>query len=206
MAAGGVFALAGLYLLIKPPATDGETKIKVFGLEFNASSGGLLVFLAGVVMIASPVFVPERPSDEDYGTIILEDPDGDGDGKRVLRRPKRIAIEGAEKEDNNTPASANVLPLGSVIEGNFESESDVDFYLVEIPDGLKGDIAFNLVYKGRGNVRLHVLDPLNTLVGRDFGNRTLSHVREIDQPFYYVSLIGEGNIAPYQLSVAARPK
>ena len=48
MAAGGVFALAGLYLLIKPPKTDGETRIKVFGLEFNASSGGARITLLNV--------------------------------------------------------------------------------------------------------------------------------------------------------------
>ncbi len=60
MTAGGVFALAGLWLMFRPPVQGQAAHVELFGMKFQSSSAGLLVFLIGAVFLAVPVFVPER--------------------------------------------------------------------------------------------------------------------------------------------------
>ncbi|HET9069402.1 MAG TPA: hypothetical protein VFN28_12215, partial [Amaricoccus sp.] len=60
MALGAAFAAAGIYLLLRPSVRDGATRIELLGMKFNASSGGLLVFIIGALFLASPIVVPER--------------------------------------------------------------------------------------------------------------------------------------------------
>jgi hypothetical protein len=60
MLAGGVFALAGLWLMFRPQPAGEAARIELFGLKFQASSAGLLVFLIGAVFLAVPIFVPEK--------------------------------------------------------------------------------------------------------------------------------------------------
>lgn len=60
MIAGAAFAVAGLWLLIKPKPSGSTAKIEFFGLKFESSSAGLLVFLIGAAFLVIPLFVPEK--------------------------------------------------------------------------------------------------------------------------------------------------
>ena len=51
MVAGAAFAGVGLWLLLKPKPTGSTAKIEIFGLKFESSSAGLLVFLIGAVFL-----------------------------------------------------------------------------------------------------------------------------------------------------------
>lgn len=62
MIAGGAFALAGLWLLFRPQIEGHAAVIKLFGMEFQASSAGLLVFLVAAGFLATPIIVPEKRS------------------------------------------------------------------------------------------------------------------------------------------------
>ncbi len=60
MAAGLLFAVVGLYLLIRPKPEGSAAKIELFGMKFESSSAGLLVFLIGAVFLVIPLFVAEK--------------------------------------------------------------------------------------------------------------------------------------------------
>lgn len=49
MAAGALFALAGLWLMIRPPAQGGSTSIELCGMKIQSASAGLLVFPVGAL-------------------------------------------------------------------------------------------------------------------------------------------------------------
>lgn len=59
MISGGLFACAGLYMMLRP-RPEGAAKIELFGLKFESSSAGLLVFAVGAAFLATPLYVPEK--------------------------------------------------------------------------------------------------------------------------------------------------
>ncbi len=150
MLAGGIFALAGLWLMFRPQPAGQAARIEIFGLKFQASSAGLLVFIIGSMFLALPIFVPEKPAvqrDRAPINVLTERGNGSQTPAPLERRPSQISIETTEVEPNDTIASANVVSLGSVIEGEL-TRGDVDFFAVDIPEGVRGDIVASL----------HVLD------------------------------------------------
>jgi hypothetical protein len=60
MTAGGLFTLAGLWLMFRSKLGGHATKLELLGIKFESSSAGLLVFLIGAAFLALPLFVPER--------------------------------------------------------------------------------------------------------------------------------------------------
>ena len=139
MAAGGVFALAGLWLMFRPqPATEtGDgAKIELFGLKFQASSAGLLVFLIGAIFLGVPIVVPEKPP------VARGSPAGAGDAgpeqassaQGDASPPPRARATGREAEPNEGYERANRLTLGDSVAGSMAAK-DEDWFVVALPDG-----------------------------------------------------------------------
>lgn len=110
MAAGGVFALAGLWLMFRPAKGQGAN-IEMFGLKFQSSSAGLLVFLIGAVFLAVPVFVPEKPSALPSGQKSAPEP------ATVTVSPRANAGPEASAAPPLPPASSNIAPLAATAPG-----------------------------------------------------------------------------------------
>jgi len=116
---GALCAPTGLFLLFRPPKTEGETRLELLGMKFNAASGGVIVFLIGAAFLAAPIFVPERAAPggaesaaavvggapkSPYAPIASVAPDG---------LPVRKRAEGREVERNDSFDAANRLEVGS---------------------------------------------------------------------------------------------
>ena len=54
LVAGGVFAFAGLALIFRPRRVGHSAKVEFFGLKFESSSAGVLVFIVGAAFLAFP--------------------------------------------------------------------------------------------------------------------------------------------------------
>lgn len=130
MASGAMFALAGIYMMIRPSMQDGETKIEIFGLKFNASSGGLIVFLVGTSILIGAALGPENAKTNPKEALLTSAP---GESNRVPERTnsdqQRALIlpavaQAKEKESNNTKHLANQITRGFYYRGNINWDED----------------------------------------------------------------------------------
>jgi hypothetical protein len=198
MLAGGAFALAGLWLMFRPQPQGGAARIELFGMKFQASSAGLLVFLIGAAFLSVPIFVPERPA---AGKT------RQGATSQTLlpgeRPPEQISIETAEAEPNTTVASANLVSLGSVVQGEL-TRSDADFFVVDVPEGVRGDLVAS-IHVADTVARLELLDDAGKVVDSDIGSSSLSVETRLQRRRYFVAVRNQrpdpGN---YSLTVALR--
>jgi hypothetical protein len=126
MSFGALCALAGLFLLFRPPKVEGETRLELLGMKFNAASGGVIVFLIGAAFLAAPIFVPERSapgggraagaaSKSPYAPVASVAPDG---------LPVRQRAEGREVEPNDSFDAANRLEVGKSASGTTRDSED----------------------------------------------------------------------------------
>ena len=110
MAFGLIFSLAGIWMMLRPAKEGDAARIELFGMKFQSSSAGLLVFLVGAAFAVSPFFVPER---DVAGKIARAAPQAPGDQETVTAR----AATGVAAHDNPTKAAAAViLPAGAEVE------------------------------------------------------------------------------------------
>ena len=146
MIAGAVFAAAGLYLLLKPKGS-GTAKIELFGLKFESSSAGLLVFLIGAIFMALPLFVPERTTGttqtqgagsettdgrETSGADATEPDAGTPSaGVTALVLPAEADVK--EQEPNDSLRQANQLAVGTIAAGFIKGRNE-DWYVVPVAD------------------------------------------------------------------------
>lgn len=213
MAAGGIFSLAGLWLIFKPKADGHSMVIHVAGMKLEASSAGVLVFLIGTAFFATPLFVQETPDTSRSGLDVTRTPAApsnnaaapdpgrvqtqDARPQGVPTVPRRaITAVGTEIEPNDNIAEANEIEVGSVISGMVE-EGGPDYYSFTFPEDYIGTFAVNL----SGDISWFTLyDELGAKIG-EYHERTR---REVTSPRYYVSLGTRDRRATYQLSVAAR--
>jgi hypothetical protein len=208
MLAGGVFALAGLWLMFRPQPAGEAARIELFGLKFQASSAGLLVFLIGAVFLAAPIFVPEKPAvqgNRDPITVMTERPSGTQESELVERRPPGISIETVEVEPNNTIASANLVSLGSVIEGVL-TRGDVDFFAVDMPENARGDIVAS-VHVSNTEALLELFDDAGSPIAssRVFPGGSTSVDRPARRPRYFIGVRNRrAEEGSYALTVAIR--
>jgi hypothetical protein len=127
MAAGGSFAIAGLWLLLRPKPAGGA-RIELFGMKFESSSAGLLVFLIGAGFIATPLFVPQRAPVVVPSTA-ASIPSGTGGpsvpGVQIEAAtptvPRRARAAGREREPNDNYDDANQVAVGESWAGVFNS-------------------------------------------------------------------------------------
>lgn len=133
MLVGGFFSFAGLFMMLRP-RPEGAAKVELFGLKFESSSAGLLVFLVGAAFLSVTLFVPERQK-------VLAPDDGQNDIDVPSESPKLLADEVSreissvavlkENEPNDGIRDAQPLQIGQVAAGKFKDQAgDVDWYSV----------------------------------------------------------------------------
>ncbi len=144
MVAGAAFAGVGLWLLLKPKTTGSSAKIEIFGLKFESSSAGLLVFLIGAVFLAIPLFVPEKDpgvqqaqatEDDPVSGVTETDPNiaagaTNQTGQAGLVLPPDPQV--SEVEPNDKIQVANQLGFDQVLEGKVRSGEE-DWYVISVP-------------------------------------------------------------------------
>jgi len=160
MLIGGSFSFAGLYMMLRP-RPEGAAKIELFGLKFESSSAGLLVFLVGAAFLSVTLFVPERQTsiDQTDDTPKTEAP---SDGPQAVSpvdtdQISEDAIIG-ENEPNDTIRDAQQLRVGQIAAEAFKDQAgDKDWYSISF-DGnsiaeheirlrhVNGNIVFATVY------------------------------------------------------------
>ena len=126
------------------------------------------------------------------------------------REVARISVEASEAEPNDSLASANVVPLGTAIDGRLEP-GDRDSYAVEVPGDLRGDIVASLVVEA-ASLTLTLFDDAGQPLGtgstyEHLAVRTAWIDRRLERPRYFVQVRGPDDaVGDYQLTIAARPR
>lgn len=168
MLAGGFFAFAGLYMMLRP-RPEGAAKIELFGLKFESSSAGLLVFLVGAAFLTVTLFVPERETASSQTIDVPRE-----NVPELALPPDTSAIpsensEGAiieETEPNNGIREAQTLEIGQVAAGRFKDQSgDVDWYSVSFPNGDIAQHEIRLRHVNGNRVRVKVYDSREQEIG-----------------------------------------
>ncbi len=225
MVFGGLFAMAGLWMILRPKPEGSKAKIELFGLKFESSSAGILVFLIGTAFLAIPIFVDERPAEA------LATSGGGGTtsaattaagaaeaGENAVQEgaPETVAIavteggpirvEGEEVEPNNSIPRANIVPLGASVAGD-HANATLDFYRIEVPEGTTGDISINV---NGSSLRTQVFNQFGEMIHNNYfggpGSETFRGAAS--EPIYIVRIeTGRGDRGGpgYFLTVAARP-
>ncbi len=120
MAAGGLFAVAGLALLFRPPQGDSVQVVEVLGVKIRVSSAGTVVFLVGAAFLLAPVFVKE-----DQGPIPTSI-DGPTPVPVISSLPP--PVKGSEVEPNNDFSQPNQIEIGETYKGTLTGK-DEDFFV-----------------------------------------------------------------------------
>jgi hypothetical protein len=215
LVAGGVFALAGLWMMLR--LRDRPVRAAT---AFLAGVGFLLLpWIAGDRRVAE---APPMPDPELAAGITLS-----ADRQRTVavapsapgpeagpppplpgRVAARIEIEAAEAEPNDTLAGANRAAFGISITGTL-ADGDHDYFTVEVPAGLEGEIVASLVVQ-EASASLTLFDDAGRALGtaptfEQISVRTTFVERRIDGPRYYVLVTAPSEAdAAYQLTIAAR--
>lgn len=210
---GGVFALVGLWLMIRPRPDTGRSKIELFGLKFESSSAGILVFLFGAAFLALPVFVDERiatpPPKDSPGPdrdARQPPPDVPEDSDITYDTPTTWRLEGNEKEPNNSIAAANLLPPGGAVAGILDN-ADHDYFRISAGGDADGDMVVTL---SGPDLRLQIYDEYGEQIFNDFHfgeAATTFRGPAADGPYIARALchtVCTGS-RDYQITAAARP-
>lgn len=156
MVAGGVFATVGLYLMLRP-RSHGAAKIELFGLKFESSSAGLLVFLIGAAFLAITLFVPEKVEGPSVGDLPLPKPPIEDHGKTGL--PKAPPQGGTEVEPNNSVQTAIPIASDTTISGSLETTRDeIDWYVIDTSGHPDQQIEVGVRFIGGMSTRVTLFD------------------------------------------------
>lgn len=158
MISGAVFAGAGLYLLLKPKPTGSTAKIELFGLKFESSSAGVLVFLIGAVFLVIPLFVPEKVTTGNSQPSIVGETEGSppaSTGQAAVVLPTSAGA--SELEPNERVQQANQLTLGATVSGKTH-RGDVDWYVIPTDVGLGKQLIVTLRHVSGGEVYGELFD------------------------------------------------
>ena len=217
MVVGGLVMFVGLFLVFRPSAHG--AKFELFGLKFESSSAGILVFLVGTGLLVNPIYM-DRVASQDAetiaddgtlqpqadGTVVATVPEGAMGGQPVdLTVGRALFLEGAEIEPNNTLAGANVVAVGSSITGEVALGDD-DFFTFFLPDGFEGEVAINV--DGHSS-NMKVFDDLGTQIYSDRTGggpsfRETARAAQYTVKVEHWSLL-DGGPSSYRVNVAARP-
>lgn len=179
MIAGAVFAGAGLWLLIRPKPSGTAAKIELFGLKFESSSAGVLVFLIGAAFLAVPLFVPEKamvqPSGGTQGNGTPPQTPGKPEAPQPEASPSapsdQTALilppgpEVAETEPNDRLLIANQIQLGQTVSGEVRKGND-DWFVVAVPEG-PAFVDLRVRNVGGGTVSARLLNAREHSIGKD---------------------------------------
>jgi len=167
IAVGLIFALSGLYFILKRKDDENAARIELFGLKFQSSSVGTLVFLIGAAFLLIPLFAPKSP---DVRTVEPGQPDaatlqetefpattnGSATGQRAVLLP--ASADTAESEPNDQLVQSNQIGLGFGVKGTLDRARDDydDWYVVDVSES--GNVDFTIQIRtlsGRCNVRAY---------------------------------------------------
>ncbi|EPX79225.1 hypothetical protein [Litoreibacter arenae] len=150
MIAGAVFAGVGLYLLLRPKP-EGAAKIELFGLKFESSSAGLLVFLVGAAFLSLPLFVKEKTAVIMPIETAREDASSRSEqDERRSNPPPRAPVtiqEGGvvdEDEPNDDARVANAISYAQRVKGTVTKDQP-DWFVMAVPD--EGVVGSQLMLK-----------------------------------------------------------
>lgn len=162
MASGAVFALAGIYMMIKPSMRDGETKIEFFGLKFNASSGGLLVFLVGSGFLVGAALAPEKnlvsaersggtQAQAKFDTSETNSNTGETNRNKAILLPEKA--DTPEQEPNNSIHDANQISKGVFYKARIDQErkDNQDWFIIPTSDSKNKDMKIQIRTSWAGN-------------------------------------------------------
>lgn len=203
MIAGAVFAAVGLYLLLKPK-TAGTAKIELFGLKFESSSAGLLVFLIGAVFLALPLFVPERTGTEGGENGVAETAQSADPESIVSGAALPAEAQATEVEPNDSLSKANELSLGTVVTGTV-TDGTSDWYVVPISLSPGNKVEFRLKNMGSFAVTAQLLDGREQNI-TSFVSGVGATYRQVsvgDKDRIYVKVYNLGGETIYELSAKA---
>lgn len=219
LVAGGVFSLAGLWMMFRPQKEGDLAKLKIFGLEFQSSSAGLLVFLIGAVFLVGGILLPERESVA-AGTPVppaAEVVEAEGtktDGPRTTPPEKTtligkpaggISIEGEEQEPNNTIASSNWIGPNSSTTGRYGKDGDARDVFCMATEDLQGREM--IVAVSGYSFQMELQDRFGQPIAHRFAgyDGTKSIAQTIDQNAYCVAIWSYvGGSKEYVLTVGIR--
>lgn len=147
--AGAAFAGVGLYLLLIRRSV-GSAKIELFGLKFESSSAGLLVFLIGAAFMAIPLFAPERESASIRSTSSPADTDD------APTQPGRTGTQSSEpqtveNEPNDGVEQASILQPGQTLSGDVRPGNG-DWIKITLPQGADPEVTVRVRNKGGGSL------------------------------------------------------
>jgi hypothetical protein len=206
MVFGGVFALTGLWLMLKPKPEGSSAKVELFGLKFESSSAGLLVFIVGALFLALPVMVPEQrgappgpdavpqraSADAGAGTV-----QGDGD----IPLPRRA--DTAEVEPNDTISDSNQIEVGQTIKGSLAPNDDD--WLVFQPEGDAEKFRLTFRNLADGCPQFQLFDMLENQIG---GEQVCQSERSATKEFwaesehYYLRVLANGYRTTYEVVIS----
>ncbi len=197
MVAGGVFAAVGLFLMVRP-RPQGAAKIELFGLKFESSSAGLLVFLIGAAFLSLPLWVEEKQ--RPVGSVGMDaaggsasPPPADHDGSVI-----------SEVEPNDGVRDATEISLGQTLSGEVR-RGDIDWIAVRIPDDGPRDIKVKVRRTGGSALWANVYDPDEKWEGSLYPNPGAAS-RIVDRGTgntVYVSLSPGAVMAQYEVIATA---
>jgi hypothetical protein len=211
MLAGGAFALAGLWLMFRPQPEGEAARIELFGLKFQASSAGLLVFLIGAAFLAVPIFVPQRDA-ADPGNTPAPPPDAGSGGSEsgggsnygtAIPLPPGPDVE--EEEPNDTISTANALGLGQTVRGTLPP-GELDWYVFSTEGADVESVRITFRNTGGSCPRY---DLMNAVENRVFGAQVcasaISHSQTVfvDGPRYYIRVQAASDRTAYELAISA---
>jgi hypothetical protein len=219
MLAGGVFALAGLWLMFRPQPAGEAARIELFGMKVQASSAGLLVFLIGAVFLAVPIFVPEKPislapsvAANDAPRANVQAPPFRATASEPATQVEEAAFDvhaGAfidEREPNNAVTEANRLELGQTMRGHVRPD-DIDWFVVPT-EGVEAE-SIRVIFRHLGNSGCPVVSVQNAVERLIYRSQVCSYELSssrtvpIDGPHVFVRVHPNGSTTPYEVVVNA---
>jgi hypothetical protein len=211
MLAGGAFALAGLWLMFRPQPAGEAARIELFGLKFQASSAGLLVFLIGAAFLAVPIFVPEREIADPGRALALRSEVGSvaegaglgAEGQTAILLPPGPDVE--ESEPNDTISTANALSLGQTVGGTLPPD-DLDWFVFSTEDADVESIRITFRNLGGGCPGYALIDAVENLVsGAQVCAFEISKSQTvlIEGPRYFVRVGSDSSRTSYELAISA---
>lgn len=166
-ALGLIFALIGLRVLTSQKGDENAARIEMFGLKFQSSSAGTLVFLIGVAFLLVPLFVPRAQGATEPPGIITPGQNDDGaapEPGRALLLPRQA--DAPEVEPNNSITTANQFALDFGAKGRIDQDRNdyEDWYIVDVSGTQQTELRAQ-IRSAWGGCRLIVFDANEQEVG-----------------------------------------
>jgi hypothetical protein len=182
MAFGALVAGIGLVLLFRKQEQS-LSKMRIFGQEFQFSAPGLVVTLAGcVLVILLPVL---EVNDKDVIVFGSGSNDGSHPGPN-------LAVTVKEYEPNGNFDTANVIKFGTTTKGVLTTSKDRDFFKFQVPATLSGLPKVRVILEKSFDASVRIYDDNEEKVGdmqMAFGDNPVSFSFESTPGAYYYVVV-----------------